>query len=247
MFSALAAEPSVPPASAEPDVWALVVKAGTVPAYQLYLDRFPQGANHAAAVEAYFRLQGLPVAQAPPPVQQTAALPPFYGTPCYRLLTDAMLKKLDSPEARLFEAARRSNRLQGYRDYARSFPSSPCAEVASDIARTREALRLRYKPIPGLGPLAPHRLRPRFLTAEDYPTGAIRNGESGTVVAEVEVAEDGFVEGCRIAQSSGSASLDSATCRLGTNRLRYDPARNAHGAVIRAVDVLTVRWTLPSG
>ena len=141
----------------------------------------------------------------------------------------------------------RSNRLGGYRDYARSFPASPCAAVASEIVQTRAALRLRYKPVPGLGPLAPHRLRPRFITAEDYPTAAMRKGESGTVVAELEVAEDGFVEGCRIARSSGSASLDFATCRLATHRLRYDPARDSGGAVTRSTDTLTVRWSIPSG
>ena len=42
----------------------------------------------------------------------------------------------------------------------------------------------------------------------------------------------GRVEGCRVERSSGYQVLDTATCRLVTERFRFRPARDSAGRVI---------------
>jgi TonB family protein len=243
---------SAPPAASEPDVWALVARVNSAPAYEVYLDRFPKGPHREAAVEAYSRLQGRPVLHAPPP--PTPPVPPPIVTvvppppdACDILLFRPALNEGDAKEARAFNDARRSNRPADFQAYLSSFPSGACRERATRILTARKTNGLRFKRVPGLGPLAPHRLNPTIFSDEDYPASALRSGETGNVAAEWDVAEDGVVESCRVVRSSGSAILDSTTCRLITTRLRYDPARDAAGAVTRSVDRMSIGWTFPAG
>jgi TonB family protein len=246
----LAAAPAAPPppaAAAEPEVWALVAKVNTVSAYEVYLARFPEGPHHSSAVEALFRLQGRPVVYAPPPPAPPpiVTVTPAPPDPCDNLLLPSTPTERDAEEARIFREARRSNRPADFQAYLSSFPNGACRELATRMLDARKARRLRYKPVAGLGPLAPHRLNAEIFSVEDYPASAVRNGETGNVTAEWEVAEDGVVEGCRVARSSGSAALDNVTCRLITARLRYDPARDSKGAVVRSTDRFSIGWTLP--
>jgi len=231
-----------PPAASEPEVWKLAAKVNTIPAYEVYLDRFPEGPHLGAAVEAYHRLGGPIFTVAPPPVVTTVPPPP---DPCDDLLLAQDMSRGDSPEARAFIDARRSNRPAGFRAYLAGYPSGVCRARATRILEARKAGALRFKRVPGLGPLAPHRLGALDLTADDYPAPALRAEETGRVVAEWEVAEDGVVEGCRVVESSGSPALDETSCRLITARLRYDPARDRAGAVIRSADRMSIGWTLP--
>lgn len=238
-----------PPAATEPEVWELVVKVNTPSAYEVYLKRFPQGPHHETAVEAYYRLQGRPVLYVPPP--QSPSPPPIVTVvppppdPCDTLLFAPASIEGVSEEARVFKEARRSNRPADFQAYLSGFPNGACRERATRVLDARKALGLRFKPVPGLGPLAPHRINAQIFSDEDYPASAIRNGETGSVAAEWDVAEDGVVEGCRVVRSSGSAALDNTTCRLITARLRYDPARDSTGAVIRSVDRMSIGWTMP--
>lgn len=246
----LAAAPVTSPAASEPEVWALAAKVNTVPAYEVYLDRFPRGEHHDEAVSAFYKLQNRPVVYAPPsppppvpPPVVTIAPPPL--DPCSKLLIDQELGYGDTEEARAFIDARRTNRPADFKAFLARFPKGVCsAQVAGRIA-AREARRGRFKPVAGLGPLAPHRLARQIFGVEDYPAMALRMGETGRVAAAWEVAEDGVVEGCRVVESSGSASLDNTTCRLITARLRYDPARDARGVPTRSTDTLSITWTLP--
>lgn len=85
-----------------------------------------------------------------------------------------------------------------------------------------------------------------YLSADDYPAAALRNDEQGLVAFTLDIGPDGRVTACRIRQTSGSAALDGATCRIMRSRARYTPARNARGvAVADSVDA-SVRWVLPS-
>jgi protein TonB len=71
-----------------------------------------------------------------------------------------------------------------------------------------------------------------LITADDYPTSSIRNGETGSVRAQLAIGLDGRVTGCSILDSSGSAALDAATCRVLKSRARFTPARNGDGATV---------------
>jgi protein TonB len=95
-------------------------------------------------------------------------------------------------------------------------------------------------PAPGPGNLASY-----FSTA-DYPKAAIRRREQGTVWFRVEIGPDGRVTRCAVTRSSGSAALDSTTCRLAARRFRYRPATDAAGHPVSDVkDGLKVDWRLP--
>jgi TonB family protein len=64
---------------------------------------------------------------------------------------------------------------------------------------------------------------------DDYPAVAMRNREEGMVGFRLDVGANGRVSNCTITQSSASASLDNATCRLLTARARFTPARDLAG------------------
>ena len=56
------------------------------------------------------------------------------------------------------------------------------------------------------------------ITPADYPLDAWRAGGEGEVHFEVDYDADGSITACRLLESSGSASLDNATCDLVTSR-----------------------------
>ena len=64
-----------------------------------------------------------------------------------------------------------------------------------------------------------------------YPRSALRRGESGTVVVEVEVGVDGHPAAIRIAERSGSRDLDRAAVEA-VSRWRFEPARDAAGQAV---------------
>jgi hypothetical protein len=156
---------TAPPAATEPEVWGLAVKVNSPSAYEVYLERFPQGQHHEAAVEAYYRLQGRPVLFVPPP--QSPSPPPPVVTvappspdPCDTLPFAPAPSESVSEQARVFKEARQSNRPADFQAYLAGFPNGACRARATRILDARKARGLRFKPVPGLGPLAPHRLNP---------------------------------------------------------------------------------------
>lgn len=87
-------------------------------------------------------------------------------------------------------------------------------------------------PPPRSGRMEPARARANLaslISNEDYPGEALRNDEQGTVGFRLHVGPDGRVAGCDVTSSSGSASLDSTTCRILTARARFSPARDRRG------------------
>ena len=86
-----------------------------------------------------------------------------------------------------------------------------------------------------------------LVTSADYPAEAMRAGEQGTTGFRLAVGADGSVTGCDILQSSGSASLDAATCRLMTSRARFTPARDAAGKPTTDTFTSRIAWRLEQG
>jgi protein TonB len=76
----------------------------------------------------------------------------------------------------------------------------------------------------------------------DYPPRAFAAGIGGTVFMRFVVHPDGRVRGCRVTRSSGSAELDTATCRLLEERLRYEPARDNFGRPVQEVIMGEHEW-----
>jgi len=87
--------------------------------------------------------------------------------------------------------------------------------------------------------------RQGWLSSDDYPAAAMRNEEQGTVAVWLDIGTDGRVTGCTVSSSSGSASLDTATCRIFRARGRFRPARNPAGEPVPGAVRERIRWVLP--
>jgi TonB family protein len=243
----LAAAPAAP-AESDEEVWTLARKVNSAPAFETYLLRFPLGKHRKRAIRAFYRTQGLPVIEAPPepPLPPIFVMPPPPSTKaCTALLTGQAPYTLDSEERRDYLAARSANRPAVFQAYRAKYPDGACTGEAAFALRFRHRFSDRFKPIAGFGPIAAKRLSQPEFNDYDYPVRARRHREAGKVVAEWDVALDGFAEGCRIVQSSGSAPLDEASCRLAVTRIRYDPARNRAGVPVRSTDSEVFDWILP--
>ncbi len=83
------------------------------------------------------------------------------------------------------------------------------------------------------------------ISAEDYPAEARSAREEGVVRIRFEVNEDGAVTDCTVVGSSGSESLDSASCALVSQRFRFAPAKDAEGRAIAETRTQSIRWALP--
>jgi len=94
----------------------------------------------------------------------------------------------------------------------------------------------------------PTRARPRlgsYFAPADYPDAARAAGEHGRVDTALAIGANGRVTGCTVLRSSGSAALDSATCRILRSRARYTPARDAAGAPVPGYDIARLTWGPP--
>lgn len=72
--------------------------------------------------------------------------------------------------------------------------------------------------------------KPRKAIKPDYPNGARKRGEEGSVVLEIFVGSDGSVRNVKVASSSGFAELDEASVRAAKGA-RFTPAKSGGGFV----------------
>ncbi len=61
-----------------------------------------------------------------------------------------------------------------------------------------------------------------WITSDDYPTQALRDGVEGKSTVTLTISPEGKPVGCEISISSGSADLDTTTCKLLTERGRFE-------------------------
>lgn len=80
------------------------------------------------------------------------------------------------------------------------------------------------------------------LRDRDYPREAEAQRLAGTVGIRFRVRTDGRIDNCSIAQSSGHAMLDTLTCRLVTERFRFQPATDAAGVAIESTLGTSFTW-----
>src|SRR5205085_2157518 len=84
-----------------------------------------------------------------------------------------------------------------------------------------------------------------YVSNDDYPASAQRDGQQGTTRFKLGVDPNGRVSNCTITQSSGSAALDAATCRLMKQRARFNPAHDDLGRAIPDQVTNAIRWVPP--
>lgn len=82
------------------------------------------------------------------------------------------------------------------------------------------------------------------ITSDDYPAAAIRAEQQGTVRIRFVVGADGRASACEVAESSGSAALDSASCQLTVRRFRFRPATR-DGVPVQSMATRSITWRLP--
>lgn len=85
-----------------------------------------------------------------------------------------------------------------------------------------------------------------LFSDDDYPPSALRNEEAGTTTVRLTVGPDGRVSGCDIAGSSGSSTLDQATCNVLKRRARFTPAKDAGGQPTSDTYTQRVTWRIPA-
>lgn len=103
-------------------------------------------------------------------------------------------------------------------------------------------------PSPRRGKVRPGRPQapfPPLFSSADYPRSAIRAGEQGEVGFRIDIGKDGRVAACTVPATSGSAVLDSTTCRLITVRARFTPARDREGRPTTDSFTGRIIWRLP--
>ena len=100
------------------------------------------------------------------------------------------------------------------------------------------------QPMPAQRAVPRHPLQ-HYAARADYPAAALRDRAEGRTAIALGIGPDGRVFNCTITASSGSAALDSTTCRLMRSRARFAPARDANGIAVpdRVEGALT--WRLP--
>jgi protein TonB len=84
-----------------------------------------------------------------------------------------------------------------------------------------------------------------YVSKADYPASAVRAREEGLVEFRLGVAPNGRVSECTILSSSGSAALDSTTCRLMKSRARFTPATDDKGKPVPDSTTAKIKWTAP--
>ncbi len=83
-----------------------------------------------------------------------------------------------------------------------------------------------------------------FMT-KYYPYEAMKRGEQGKVSFELTVEPDGSLASCTVTGSSGFATLDRETCEFLSKYAKVQPANDADGRPVRAVQQGYIQWRLP--
>lgn len=80
-----------------------------------------------------------------------------------------------------------------------------------------------------------------YVTPDDYPQG-VERATAKPVAFKLTIAPDGRVSECVVTASSGSALLDSTTCRLMRSRTRFIPASDASGKPVSGAVMAVIDW-----
>ena len=103
------------------------------------------------------------------------------------------------------------------------------------------------RPTPSFAPRTarPSNSQARWITNEDYPGRALRDGSEGLAGYRLIVGSAGRVSSCEITASTGNRLLDETTCRLIASRARFEAATDENGARVVGSYSGTVRWQIP--
>ena len=84
-----------------------------------------------------------------------------------------------------------------------------------------------------------------WLSTGDYRPSWIRREMTGLARFRLDIAATGRVTNCVVTGSTGHAPLDAATCKLVSQRARFEPARGGNGEAVADSYNGAVLWQLP--
>ena len=84
-----------------------------------------------------------------------------------------------------------------------------------------------------------------WMSDDDYPAGALKRREEGTVAFSLLISPKGRIIRCAIKESSGSADLDERTCTIIRARGKFNPATDENGAPAFSEFTGRLTWMLP--
>lgn len=116
-----------------------------------------------------------------------------------------------------------------------------------DLGGLGEALHVTIPHFaPPAKPVAAHPLGDPglWITTDDYPARALREGWSGVTRLHLVIDALGSVVGCDVLQSSGHPELDRVACDRVTSRARFAPARDGDGHASEGHYDGTIRWQI---
>ena len=119
--------------------------------------------------------------------------------------------------------------------------------VITDVSLTGPPVAADPKPLPSFAPIS---AKPRndpggWITTRDYKRTWISREMTGTGRFTFSVAASGRVTDCRVVSSTGHNALDDATCRLVSNRARFNAARDSNGNIVAGNFTTSIVWQLP--
>ncbi|KPF51910.1 MULTISPECIES: energy transducer TonB [Novosphingobium] len=83
-----------------------------------------------------------------------------------------------------------------------------------------------------------------WVTSNDYPSRALREGAEGTTGFRLEYDASGRPTNCSVTRSSGNQELDAATCQNLMRRARFKPGTQ-NGQPVGSTYSSSVRWQIP--
>ena len=81
---------------------------------------------------------------------------------------------------------------------------------------------------------------------DDYPPDALQKHQQGPVLVDLTPGSDGRFTACSIVVSSGSGSLDQATCKIYITRGKYTPDLDPNGHPILHHIRGRIDWVIPN-
>lgn len=99
--------------------------------------------------------------------------------------------------------------------------------------------------VPGNRYPQPRGNRAAWVTADDYPSSAMREEIEGLVEVELSIGTTGRAVACGIRQSPNAPALEEQNCRTLMRRARFNPATDANGRPVIGTFTSRIRWELP--
>ncbi|MES2175853.1 MAG: energy transducer TonB [Pseudomonadota bacterium] len=84
-----------------------------------------------------------------------------------------------------------------------------------------------------------------WLSNNDYPAGAKRRHEEGTVGFALLISQQGRIEKCSVTESSGFPELDNQTCAVVAVRAHFKPATDENRMAVYGFYSGRLTWRLP--